>query len=170
MKGSKAVVGVFSYIDDTIEAIRAAKAGSFEYTVYSPVPAHEIEEETMPEKSPVRLVTATGALIGITFGFTLATWTSMDWPLRTSAKAIASVPAFVVVGYECTILFGGIFTLMAMFFFCGIPNLIRSIGYDPRFSGDKFGVVVSCEQRDVELVREAFKKAGADEVEVKDAL
>jgi molybdopterin-containing oxidoreductase family membrane subunit len=94
----------------------------------------------------------------------------MDWPMRTSAKDVVSVPAFVVIGYECTILFGAIATLLAMFHFCRLPDILRKVGYDPRFSDDKFGVVVSCGGEEVDTVVESLKRAGADEVEVRDAL
>jgi molybdopterin-containing oxidoreductase family membrane subunit len=170
MKGTKAVVGVFSFFDDTLKAIENAKAGSYEYRVYSPFANHHIEDATLPGKSPIRFVTATGAVIGLISGFSLAILCSMDWPMRTSAKDVVSVPAFVVIGYECTILFGAIATLLAMFHFCRLPDILRKVGYDPRFSDDKFGVVVSCGGEEVDTVVESLKRAGADEVEVRDAL
>lgn len=170
MKGTKAVVGVFSFFDDTLKAIENAKAGDYEYRVYSPFASHHLEDATLPGKSPVRFVTATGALTGLVSGFALAILCSMDWPLRVSSKDIVSVPGFVVIGYECTILFGAIATLLAMFHFCRIPDILRKVGYDPRFSDDKFGVVVGCSTSEVDAVVDSLKRAGADEVEVRDAL
>src|SRR5262245_19985363 len=115
MRGNKekAVVGVFTYHDDTIKAIRAAKDANLEYRVYSPVPTHEIAHETMPPKSPSRIFSLAGAVSGCTFGFSLAILCSLDWPMRVSAKDIVSVPGFFVIGYECTILFGAILTLLS---------------------------------------------------------
>ncbi|RIL09683.1 MAG: hypothetical protein DCC75_05990 [Proteobacteria bacterium] len=170
VSGSKAVVGVFSYLDDALKAVKEGQAAKSDYRVYSPVPNHELEDATFPQKSPVRLVTATGALTGLVCGFALAIWCSLDWPLRVSAKDIVSVPGFVVIGYECTILFGAIFTLLALFHFCKIPDILRKIGYDPRFSRDKFGVVIACDPSDVKEVQAKLKSSGADEVEVRDAL
>lgn len=170
MKGSKAVVGVFTYFDDTLKAIEGAKAGNFEYRVYSPFASHHLEEATLPGKSPVRFVTSVGAVTGLVAGFALAILCSLDWPLRVSAKDIVSVPGFVVIGYECTILFGALATLAAMFHFCRLPDILRKVGYDPRFSDDKFGVVVGCGTDEVDAVVDSLKKAGADEVEVRDAI
>ena len=170
MKGNKAVVGVFTYFDDMIKAVKKVKEENLDYRVYSPVPNHELEEVTMPEKSPVRFVTATGALTGLIGGFSLAILCSMDYPLRVSAKDIVSVPGFVVIGYECTILLGGIFTLLALLHFCRIPDLFRKAGYDPRFSQDKFGVVVGCDKDDIDKVKSVLSGSGADEVQVRDGL
>ncbi|MFM1848288.1 MAG: hypothetical protein RL417_1762, partial [Pseudomonadota bacterium] len=54
MKGTKAVVGVFSYLDDTIDAIKKVQAAKLDYRVYSPFANHEIEEATSHTKSNVR--------------------------------------------------------------------------------------------------------------------
>ena len=170
MSGNKAVVGVFSYLDDTVNAIKGIKSAKLDYRVYSPVPCPEIEEETMPEKSPVRFFTATGGVLGVTFGFGLAIMCSLDYPMRVSAKDIVSVPGFFVIGYECTILFGAIFTLLALLHFCRLPDILRKVGYDPRFTHDKFGVVVSCDSNDVDTVKQTLSKSGADEVQVREGL
>lgn len=170
MAGSKAVVGVFKYLDDVTKAIAKVKGANLDYRVYSPFGHHEIEDAALPGKSPVRKVTMTGALTGLVAGFALAIMCSLDWPLRVSAKDVVSIPGFVVIGYECTILFGAIATLLALFYFCRLPDLLRKAGYDPRFSDDKFGVVVGCDTGDVDTVKAVLRDSGAEEVEVKDAL
>ena len=170
MKGNKAVVGVFGYLDDTIKALRAVKEDKHDYRVYSPVPRPEIEHETLPQKSPVRFFTGTGAVTGVTFGFSLAIMCSLDYPMRVSAKDIVSVPGFFVVGYECTILFGALATLLALIVMCRLPDMLRKVGYDPRFTNDKFGIVVGVDSSQVEQVKETLRKAGAEEVQVRDGL
>lgn len=170
MRGNKAVVGVFSYVDDALTAIRKVKASGLDFKVYSPVPVHELLEEAKPERSPIGFITGTGAVVGITSGFLLCILTNLDWPIRVSAKDIISIPAFVPVGYECTILLGAIFTLLALFHFCKLPGIFRAVGYDPRFSSDKFGVVVGCENRQVDDVKAKLTESGAEEVEVRDGL
>jgi hypothetical protein len=170
MKGNTVVTGVFSYIDDLLKVIEEAKQAGWEYTVYAPCPNHEIEEAASPAKSPVRFVTFTGAFIGLCSGFGLAVWTSLDYPMRTSAKDIVSPPGFVVAGYEWTILFGALSTLMAMFFFGRFPTIFRSPGYDKRFSQTKFGIVVGCDSSEVEKIGSKLSSSGAEEVKVSEGL
>jgi hypothetical protein len=167
---TRAVVGIFTYMDDALEAVKKVKAANHEYRMYSPVPRHEIEEVTYPEKSPVRTVALACAFTGCVAGFALAILCSLDWPMRTSAKNISSIPAFFVPGYEWTILFGGLGTLAAIFVFCKIPNVLRTAGYDPRFSHDKFGVVVACAGNQVDDVKKRMMDSGADEVDVRESL
>lgn len=170
MEGNKAVVGVFHYLDDLLQAIEKAKTESRDYRVYSPVPHHDIEEATYPQRSNVRRFTMIGAMTGITFGFGLAIMCSLDYPMRVSAKDIVSIPGFVVVGYECTILFGALATLLGMILFCRLPDLLRKIGYDPRFSNNKFGIVIGCESAEVDGIKTTLTRCGAEEVQVKEGL
>lgn len=170
MRGNKVVVGVFTFLDDTLKAIKTVKESNLDYRVYSPVPRHEIEEATMPKKSPVRFFTLIGGMTGLTFGYSLAIWTSLDYPMRVSAKDVVSPPGFFPVGYECTILFGALCTLFALLYFCKIPDLMRKVGFDPRFSLDKFGVVVGCDGREVDRIKAKLVASGAEEVQVRDGL
>ena len=170
MKGSKAVVGVFSYLDDLLNALEQVKKEGRDYRVYSPVPNHAIEHATSNTRSPIRMFSLAGALTGLTGGFALQILASLDYPLRTSAKDIVSIPAFVVVGYECTILFGALFTFAAMFHFCRIPDVLRKVGYDPRFTDDKFGLVIGCSPSDTDHASQLLSDHGADEVLVREGL
>lgn len=170
MRGTKAVTGVFTYHDDVLRAIGAAKEKNLDFEVYSPVPTAGILEATMPPKSPSRIFSLIGALLGFVAGWALPILCSLDWPIRVSAKDIVSLPAFFVIGYECTILFGAIFTLLSIVVLCRVPDVFRQVGYDPRFSGDKFGVVVGCDTNALDTVRDMLQGAGADEVQVRDSL
>ena len=170
MKGQKAIVGVFTYLDDALKAVSHAKEAKLDYRVYSPTLRHEIEDATFPEKSNVRRFTLIGGILGCTFGWTLAILCSLDWPLRVSAKDIVSPPGFFVIGYECTILFGALATLLALLHYCRLPDILRKVGYDPRFTNDKFGVVIGCESNQVDSVKQGLIDAGADEVDVREGL
>ena len=170
MKGNKAVVGIFQYQDDTVKAIEAVKEADLDYRVFSPFRDHAIEDASMPNKSPVRIVTLTGAVLGLVFGFALAIMCSLDYPLRVSAKDVVSIPGFVVIGYECTILFGALATLFAVFHFCRLPDILRKVGYDSRFSVDRYGVVVGCNSDNTDQIKQKLLDSGAEEVDVRDGL
>ena len=170
MKGTKAVVGVFTYVDDAALAVKAAQTKKLDFKVYTPTYIPELDHLADTKRSKVAMFSITGALTGITAGFTLAILCGMDWPLRVSAKDIVAPPAYIVIGYETMILFGAIFTLLGLLHFCRLPDIFRKIGYDPRFSDDKFGVVIGCEPEQLDEVKLCLEKSGADEVRVEDGL
>jgi hypothetical protein len=162
------VKGVFAHLDSLLTGIqRVRKAGYHDFTVTSPLPRHEIEEaiyDGIP--SPVRWWTMTGGLIGGTGGFTLASLSSAVWPMTLpGGKPVVSVPAFFVVTFECTVLLAGLFTLLGLLFHCRLPSLNLDIEVqDPRFSLDRFGLIVHGAGAKRAEIATLLHDAGADEV------
>ncbi len=161
------VLGVFAHVDTLVEAIHDLRRQGFtDFTVYSPVPVEEIEaavEHGRPV-SPVRLFTLIGGLTGLMTGFALTIWSALKWGLVTGGKPVVSIPPFVIIAFELTILFGGLSTLLAVLVLGRLPALRRSPLYDPRFTVDRFGIAVSCPPENAEAAGQCLRHAGAEEV------
>ena len=161
------ILGIFAHVDTTVKAIRDLRSQGFNtFTVYSPVPVEEIEaavEEDRPV-SPVRLFTLIGGLTGMLTGFALTIWTSLKWGLVTGGKPVVSIPPFVIIAFELTILLGGLSTLLAILVLGKLPARRRSTTYDARFTVDRFGIAVTCPAERVEALRTCLREAGAEEV------
>ena len=134
--------------------------------MYTPVPVHEIEDVVERDRpvSRVRLFTLLGALTGAFSGFMLTIWSSMQWNLVTGGKPVASIPPFVVIAFELTILFGGVATLIGMVVLGRLPKLRPSPGFDPRFTGASFGIYVEAEPERLKEAEATLREAGAVEV------
>jgi hypothetical protein len=161
------VLGVFAHVDSTVEAIRDLRAKGFsDLTVYTPVPIEEIEEEMEEPRalSKVRLFSLVGALTGTATAFFLTIWTSLKWGLVTGGKAPVSIPPFIIIVFEMTILLCGLATLLAVLVLGKLPKRRPSPTYDPRFTLDRFGVAVGCEHGNAETVASVLKASGAEEV------
>ncbi len=170
MASDNFVIGHFADIASTRAAIQALRADGYddELEAFYPFPEHGIEEDLFKGKkrSPVRRFTMLGGLVGCLGAFTFTSWMSVDYPLRVSAKPLVSIPAFVVVAFECTILLGAIFTLLSMFHFSKIPNFFRSPGYRRQFSSGTFGLVIRTPKDNSDVVKQRMESLGAEEVEV----
>ena len=165
METRPGVVGVFATLDGALLALRELKAKGYDnLTVYSPVPNHELEDVLGHPPSPVRLFTLIGGLTGCFLGFLYAIWTSLDWELIVGGKPIVSLPPFIVIGFETTILLGALITVAGMFLNARLPRLGRALGYDPRFSNDKIGIVAVGGPAQVAAAEDIMRAAGADEV------
>ena len=70
------------------------------------------------------------------------TFTVMDWPLVVGGKPMMSIPAFVVIAFELTILFGALSTVIGLFILARIPKFQPHVVYDPEFSSGRFGLYV----------------------------
>ena len=167
MATTESIVGVFEHVDTTVRALEELRSkGYHDLTVYTPVPVHEIEDVLDRDRpgSPVRLFTLFGGLTGMVSGFLLTIWSSMQWGIVVGGKPVASIPPFVVIAFELTILFGGVATLIGLVTLGRLPRLRPSPAYDPRFSSDRFGVAVHCAPDRSASVRQILAGAGAEEV------
>src|SRR5690554_3652128 len=159
------VLGVFAELDATTLAIeRLREAGLRHMAVFTPVPRHELEHALHEPESPVRLFTLVGGLTGAATGFALPTWTSLDWPLVTGGKPIIAIPAWVIIAFELTILFGALSTVAGLFIMARLPRTKPFIVYDPSFSSDRYGVYVQPPPGREAEARSTLEKAGAVEV------
>jgi hypothetical protein len=158
------ILASFVHIDAAVDAIRALRArGHRNLVVYSPAPNHELEEALNHRVSPVRLFTLIGGLTGCAAGFAMTIWMSYDWPVLVGGKPIASIPPYVVIAFELTILLGALSTVTAVGLFSVLMGK-RGVAYDPRFSDDQIGIFVPAGSDQVGPVENLLRSAGAVEV------
>ena len=158
------VVASFLHVDAAVDAIRALRArGVRGLVVYSAAPNHEIEEALEHRVSPVRLITLIGGLTGCAAGFGMTLWMSHDWPTLVGGKPIGSIPPYVVIGFELTILLGALITVAAVALFSILMGR-RGVPYDPRFSDDRIGVFVPAALDQAKQFEHLLRNAGAEEV------
>lgn len=158
------VLAIYSHLDLLTDSIRSLRGkGHTDLVVYTPTPRHEIADAMEDKPSPVRRFTLLGALIGCTFGYVFASYTSLDWILPTSGKAIVSPQAFTVIAFELTILLGSICTIIGIIIFARLFRK-RNLPYDERFTDDKFGIFLPCPQSEYEEMARILRDHGAEEI------
>ena len=160
------VLAVFGHLDAAVDAIHQLKRdGHKDFTVYSQLPRHELEDALAQPVSPVRMYTLIGGISGCAIGTWITLYMSYDWPVQVGGKPIGSIPPYVVIMFEMTVLFGALNTLLGV-----ALNALRgarrrgTIAYDPRFTNDKFGIFVPAAAADAGKVEALLKGAGAEEV------
>ena len=130
----------------------------------SPVPDHAIAHALQDSASPVRLFVLIGGLLGCTLGFAFPIYTVLDWPLITGGKPLISIPPFVVIAFELTILLGAIGGMLGFLILSGLPRLTGSPAPDPRLTNDLTGIRVTCRPEQAIAVRGCLERTGASEV------
>jgi hypothetical protein len=162
------IVGVFDRPGDVAEvAKRLRKRGFHGLEVYSPAAFAELDDAIDEKPSKVRLYTLVGGLLGVFTGYFITIWMSNDWPVMIGGKPMASIPTYTVIGFELTILFGGLATLIGLLIVGKLPYGTfgkTDKGYSSRFSAEEFGVVVDCLDRDVSEVDGLMRAHRAKEV------
>jgi Protein of unknown function (DUF3341) len=148
------ILASYEYLDSTVYAIEQLRKAGFEgVKAFAPYPDHHIEHALGYGQSPVRVWTLVGGLTGTATGFAFTTWTSMDWPLVVGGKPIVSIPAYIVIAFELTVLFGALATVIGLFVLSRIPNFKPAIVYDPEFTAGRYGVYVEASGQRLEEAR-----------------
>ncbi|MCK8602180.1 DUF3341 domain-containing protein [Desulfoferrobacter suflitae] len=161
----KGLLGVFEYLDDLVKALEVMREKNYEIkAVYSPVRSRQIIQALGLKPSPVRYFTLIGAISGIALGFGLAVYTALQWKFIVSGKPPVPRVPYVIVAFEFCILFGVLWNLASLWLNSRLPKLRLPEHYDPRFSGNRFGVVVTCTPSAQEQVVAILNESGAEEV------
>ena len=171
--GPWALVGEFDSPEAvTLAAERARAAGLTKMDAFSPFPIHGLSEAIGFRDTKVPWTVFTFALIGMTVGYTLQYWTMViDYPLNVGGRPLNSIPAFIPVTYEATILFGGLSAAIGMFVYNRLPKPYHSIfntkGFE-RASQDRFFLAVELTDAKFEQaeVRQLLSEAGALDVTI----
>ena len=163
------LLSIFDLPDDAATAITKLKGRGFDVLEsYSPAPFEQIDEAMDERPSKVRIFTLVGGLTGVVTGFLMQIWMSWEWPIKIAGKAYTWIPPYVIIGFELTILFGGILTLLGLLFVGRLYPRRLDAAYSARFSAEEFGVVVKVGERDVGEVDSLLRSLSAKEVSLLD--
>jgi len=165
MAHDPALLGVFPNLDDLLAALRKLKETEHKIlTVFSPIHFSEIQEIIGHKPSIVRYLTLAGGILGGTSLVGLAVYAHLSFRLITSGKPIFPPVPFVVPFFEGMILLAVIFAIIAWVLKGRLPQVHLPAAYDPRFSEDRFGVLVAFRDGYRDQVHKLMKDAGAEEV------
>ncbi len=166
------ILADFPTTDALISATRTMREKGFtSLDTYTPYPVHGLAEAMALKPSKVPFIALGGAITGGSTAVAMQYWmNAVDYPLNIGNRMIASVPTWVPIMFELTVLltafsiFFGLWTLM------GLPRL-----HHPNFEFEGFrtasthGYWLSVEQKTAEKndeIVEALKSLGATQVAV----
>lgn len=162
------IIGLFSEPEQVkagAVALRQAKYDGMD--AFTPYPVHGLGDALGLKRSWVSAVTLLFGLLGCLGGLVFTIWTSAyDWPINIGGKPMVSIPAFIPIVFECTVLLGGVMTFFAVWWFSGLPNYGRKL-VDPRVTKDAFALWIPLQHEGQRgEVERMLKEHGAYEVRV----
>ena len=124
----KTTPGVVAFFENEKSLLEAAKKtyqnGYRKFDTISPFPVHGMDEAMGLKRSIVPWVTFVFGVIGCVFATWFQWWTSaVNYPLNVAGKPFFSLPAFVPIIFELTVLFAGLATFFAVLFLCKLPKI-----------------------------------------------
>ena len=150
-----------------LSAVRGLQQKGYKkLSAITPCPVHGLEELLEIKRSWIPYVTFIFGSAGCLLGLWFTWWTSaVDWPLIVGGKPFWSLPAFIPVIFECTILLGALSSVGALFYACRIP-LVDPPVLDKDLTSHKFAIYFKLKDKDqpsADLEKE-LKALGAERV------
>lgn len=161
------VVGFWTEEHAILEAARKTySAGYRKFDSISPYPIHGMDDATGIKRSPIPWITFIFGLTGCGLGLFFMYWTSaVDYAVNIGGKPDFSLPAFIPVTFEMTILFGALASVAAMLVLNDLPKIDPPI-IDPDLTCDKFALFIpdTEENYSAEKAEEHLRSVGASDV------
>ena len=161
----------FESADALVDAARSARAeGYHKMDAYTPIPVEELHDILHIHDNRVSLACLIGGLVGACTGFGLLSWTSaFDYAHNVGGRPPISIPMFIPITFECTILLGGLTAAISMILMNGLPSPYHHVFNVERFAGaarSKFFLCIESDDPkfDRELTAGFLESLGAEEI------
>jgi hypothetical protein len=137
------------------------------YDIYAPFPVHGLDEAMGIKRSILPYVTFLAGATGLCLALGFQIWTSaIDWPTIIGGKPFISLPAFIPITFEITVLLGAHTTVLAFLVLNKLFPGKQPTIIDPRQTEDLFIMAIEKDKANVEDVTALLKENGAVEVKV----
>ena len=136
---TKPIYGLMAEFEDPTALVAAARAarekGYRKLDAYSPFPIEELSEALHLHKNRLPLIVLLGGICGGLTGYLLQYYvTVIDFPINIGGRPLHSWPAYIIITFELTILFGAISAVLGLLALCGLPMPYHPVFNVPRFA------------------------------------
>lgn len=147
------VTGLFKTPNDIIHAAQKTAEKFKFFDVNTPYPVHGMNDAMKLKPSAMGYFALAFGLTGAVVALLFISFTSvLDYPMNIGGKPSFSLPAFIPVMFEVTVLFAVIGTVIGMLFvFFKMPdnsNPLHDSNYMKRCTSDLFGVCIEAKNKD----------------------
>jgi len=169
LKNKEVVYGLYNDEEDLLRAVKVAKDEPLDILdVYSPFPVHGLDPILELEESRLHIAGFIYGAIGTLTAFLGMTWIfTKDWPIIFGGKPHWSVPAFIPITFETTVLFASIGMVVTFYIICGMGPGVTNPTLDDRITDDKFAIAFDTHNISSDGAQNFFKNTGASEVNTK---
>lgn len=172
MQNKEILFGLYDDEQPLMEAIKAANSDGLDiWNVFTPFPVHGLDPLLGLSESRIHIAGFVFGATGTMTAFGLMTWVfTRDWPIIFGGKPYWSVPSFIPITFELTVLFAAIGMVATFYTICGLAPGVTNPVLDERITDDKFCLafdadILSEEER--EMISAFLESTGASEVHMR---
>ena len=147
MENTNMITIIFDDEKPLLQAVKKIRESGAEIIdVLTPFPVHGLDPALSMKRSRIPMVGFIGGAVGGLLGFGFQAWVfTVDYPLVFGGKPLLSVPSFIPVTFECTILFAALSMAGAFLIKSKLKPDKKFEPIDPDVTDDKFLILVDGE-------------------------
>lgn len=165
------VVGVYGDDDSVLKAVGSIReAGVRIYEVFSPFPIHGIDEALGYKHSRMPKAAFAFGALGLTLALTMQYWMlGYDWQMIIGGKNFASLPPFIPVTFELTVLLSALGMVGTFLVASDLKPYKKPRIFDIRITDDKHIIAIDLADNNLgqEEISKIIAQSGAEEVNEK---
>ncbi|MFM2394730.1 MAG: hypothetical protein RLZZ546_2712 [Bacteroidota bacterium] len=163
------IYGLYNDEQELLKAVKEANKKHLEIMdVYTPFPVHGLDDLLHLEESRLHIAGFVYGMIGTMTAFLGMTWIfTKDWPIIFGGKPYWSVPAFIPITFELTVLFACIGMVVTFYIVNGMGPGVTNPTLDDRITDDKFCLAFDKSQVNESDAKSLLSSTGAAEINTK---
>lgn len=166
------IVGVFQDEDVLLDAVRTVRnSGVRIHEVYSPFPVHGLDEALGYKRTRLPIAAFLFGMTGTILALVMQIWMlGYDWPMIIGGKDFASIPPFIPVTFELTVLLAALGMVATFMIVSDMKPYAWPVQFDVRSTDDKHVMAIDLatnSSMSKENITKILKDAGAAEVNLK---
>ncbi len=163
---------VYGLYNDEEELLKAVKVAGDKHIdimdVYTPFPIHGLDPLLGLSESRLHIGGFVYGALGTLTAFLGMSWMlAKDWPVIFGGKPHWSVPAFIPITFELTVLFASIGMVVTFYIINGLGPGVVNPTIDLRITDDKFCIAFDTASTDKASAESFLRSTGAFEVNSK---
>ena len=166
--GKNFVLGIFDDEDLLLDAVKKVRGSGVKiHEVYTPFPVHGLEDALGYKRTRLPIAAFMFGLLGTTLAVTMQSWMlGVDWPMIIGGKDHISLPPFVPVSFELTVLISALGMVGTFMIVSDLKPYKKPRMYDIRSTDDKHVMVVDLAKNNMskDEINKVLNQAGAQEV------
>ena len=147
---------------------KVRKAGYKLHDVFTPFPIHGLDKAMGHKDTDLHIAGFIYGITGTATAISFITWAlTVDWQINFGGKPFFSLPAWIPIMFELTVLFAAVGMVLTFCWLCQLAPFVKKDHFNPRSTDDTFVMAIECTDKTNEAEAMAFlQSAGAQDVKV----
>jgi Protein of unknown function (DUF3341) len=147
------------------------KAGLKIHDVYTPFPVHGLDHAMGLRETSIHTAGFIYGITGTSVALGFMSWVfTKDWPINFGGKPFWSIPAFIPITFELTVLFAAVGMVLTFCYLCQLAPMVKKHHFHLRATDDLFVMVIECNsQSNTGEIVTKMQGLGALDVNIQDA-